>query len=126
MTTERVIFALVAQRALEPASKLAATRWVAERVAVEGCAGFSDDPPTGRWTSCWPRWAGSRPRSSARSPHLLNLDLDIVFVDTTSTYWECGVADELAELAEEAADDEVSVPEENAARRARALQGPPG
>ena len=40
---ERVIFALVAQRALEPGSKLAATRWVAERVAVEGCAGFSED-----------------------------------------------------------------------------------
>jgi IS4 transposase len=48
--------------------------------------------------------------------HLLNLDLDIVFVDTTSTYWECGVADELAELAEEAADDGCEVPEENAAR----------
>jgi len=48
--------------------------------------------------------------------HLLNPGLDIVFVDTTSAYWECGVADELAELAEEAADDEVSVPEENAAR----------
>ena len=31
--------------------------------------------------------------------HLLNLDLDIVFVDTTSTYWEIEIADELAELA---------------------------
>ena len=41
--TERVIFALVAQRALEPDSKLAGTRWVAERVAVEDCPGFSDD-----------------------------------------------------------------------------------
>jgi len=40
---ERVVFALVAQRALEPGSKLAGTRWVAQRVAIEGCAGFSDD-----------------------------------------------------------------------------------
>jgi hypothetical protein len=40
---ERVLFALVAQRALEPSSKLAATRWVAERVAVEGLAEVSDD-----------------------------------------------------------------------------------
>ena len=40
---ERVIFALVAQLALEPGSKLAATGWVAERVAIEGCEGFSDD-----------------------------------------------------------------------------------
>ena len=40
---ERVIFALAAQRALEPASKLAATRWVAERVFIEDCPVFSDD-----------------------------------------------------------------------------------
>ena len=26
--------------------------------------------------------------------HLLNLDLDIVFVDTTSTYWETETADD--------------------------------
>ena len=42
-TVERVVFALVAQRALEPGSKLAATRWVAERVAIEGLSGLSDD-----------------------------------------------------------------------------------
>ena len=30
--------------------------------------------------------------------HLLNLDVDIVFVDTTSTYWEVDGADELADL----------------------------
>src|SRR5665648_516607 len=40
---ERVLFALVAQRALEPASKLAATRWVAERVWIEHLPGLSDD-----------------------------------------------------------------------------------
>lgn len=32
--TERICFALVAQRCLEPGSKLAATRWVCEGVAV--------------------------------------------------------------------------------------------
>ncbi|MCI4675009.1 hypothetical protein K9U37_08915 [Mycolicibacterium litorale] len=31
---ERVLFALVAQRALEPGSKLAATRWVGEQAAI--------------------------------------------------------------------------------------------
>ena len=39
---ERVVIALVAQRALEPGSKLAGTRWVAERVAIQGCTGFTD------------------------------------------------------------------------------------
>ena len=37
-----MVFALVAQRALEPGRKLAGTRWVAERVAIEGCPGFTD------------------------------------------------------------------------------------
>ena len=40
---ERILFALIAQRALEPASKLAATRWVAERVAIERCPAFDED-----------------------------------------------------------------------------------
>lgn len=40
---ERIVFALVAQRALKPGSKLPATDWVAMRVAIEGLAGFSDD-----------------------------------------------------------------------------------
>src|SRR6266540_3203758 len=37
---ERVVFALVAQRALEPGSKLAGTRWVAQRVFIEGLPAF--------------------------------------------------------------------------------------
>jgi Transposase DDE domain len=115
-TTERVIFALVAQRALEPASKLAATRWVAERVAAGGCAGFSEDAAYAAMDFLLDALGGIASQIFSSVAHLLNLDLDIVFAGTTSAYWECGVADELAELAEEAADDEVSVPEENAAR----------
>src|SRR3954454_5870315 len=48
--------------------------------------------------------------------HLLNLDLDIVFVDTTSTYFEVESADELADLQDDAADDEVSNPVEAGTR----------
>jgi len=40
---ERICFALVAQRALELGSKLAATRWVAERVAIERCPRLDAD-----------------------------------------------------------------------------------
>jgi hypothetical protein len=40
---ERVLFALVANRALDPCSKLAATRWVGEVAHVPGLAGFDDD-----------------------------------------------------------------------------------
>ena len=37
---ERICFALVAQRCLEPASKLAAVQWVSERVAIPDCPGL--------------------------------------------------------------------------------------
>lgn len=48
---ERVIFTLVAQRALGPGSKLAATGWVTARVAIERMTGSSDDQAYRGWTS---------------------------------------------------------------------------
>ena len=48
--------------------------------------------------------------------HLLNLDLDIIFVDTTSTYWELDVADELADLQDSVDDDGVTRPVEHGKR----------
>ena len=57
------------------------------------------------------------PTAPARSAaHLLNLDLDLVFVDTTSTDWELDVADELIDLAEVVDDDGVSRPVEEGKR----------
>src|SRR5213596_3454235 len=47
---------------------------------------------------------------------LLNLDLDLVFVDTTSTYWEVDVADELVDPTETVDDDGISWPVEQATR----------
>lgn len=40
---ERILFALVVNRCLEPSSKLACVRWAAERVALLGCPAFSED-----------------------------------------------------------------------------------
>src|SRR3954468_676607 len=40
---ERVVFALVANRALAPASKLAAAEWASQDVAIPGLAGMDDD-----------------------------------------------------------------------------------
>jgi len=48
--------------------------------------------------------------------HLLNLDLDIVFVDTTSTYFEVDVPDELADLQDTVDDDGTSRPLEQGKR----------
>lgn len=78
---ERVVFALVAQRALEPGSKLAGTRWVAERVAIEGCPGFSDDQAYRAMDFLLDALDEIAGQIFASVAHLLNLDLDIVFVD---------------------------------------------
>jgi DDE family transposase len=115
--TERVCFALVAQRALEPGSKLAATRWVAERVAIDGLAGCTDDQAYRAMDFLLDALDEIATEIFSAVAHLLNLDLDIVFVDTTTTYWEVEGADALSELAEEPGDDEVGSPAEAGARR---------
>jgi hypothetical protein len=95
------IFALVAQRALEPDSKLAATGWVNQRVVIEGCASFTDDQAYRAMDFLLDALEEFADEVFASVAHLLSLDLDIVFVDTTSTYWEVEVPDDLADLARE-------------------------
>jgi hypothetical protein len=113
---ERVVFALVAQRALEPGSKLAATGWVAERVAIEGCRGFSDDAAYAAMDFLLDALDGIAAEVFSSVAHLLNLDLDIVFVDTTSTYFQTETPDQLPDLQDDAGDDEVANPVESGAR----------
>jgi len=113
---ERVIFALVAQRALEPGSKLAATGWVAGRVVIEGCSGFSDDAAYAGMDFLLQSLEEIAGEIFASVAHLLNLDLDIVFVDTTSTYWEVDGADDLADLQDRVDDDGVARPVEAGTR----------
>ncbi|MGV1050513.1 MAG: IS1634 family transposase, partial [Solirubrobacterales bacterium] len=95
---ERVLFALVAQRALEPGSKLAATSWVTERVAIDGCAGFSSDAAYAGMDFLLEALDEVASEIFASVAHLLNLDIDLVFVDTSSTYWESEGPDVLPEL----------------------------
>jgi hypothetical protein len=121
-----VIFALAPQRALEPASKLAATRWVAERVFIEDCPGFSDDQTYRAMDFLLEEIASGIFWPAA---HLLNLGVGIIFVDTTSTYREMDAAAGLAEIAGD--DGRARTRTREAARGGgrppvRALQGPPG
>jgi len=120
----RVIFALAAQRALEPASKLAATGWVAGRVFIEGCPGFSDDAAYRAMDFLPGALEEIASEIFFSVAHLLNLDVGIVFVDTTSAYWEMEVAAELAEVAGED-DDQDSLPGEAGARLFGHAKGPP-
>jgi hypothetical protein len=115
---ERVLFALVAQRALAPDSKLAATRWVAERVVIADCPGFSDDCAYAAMDFLLDALGEIAGWIFDSVAHLLNLDVDIVFVDATSTYWEVDGADELADLQPDPeADDGVGKAVEGGQRR---------
>src|ERR671911_2348803 len=107
---------LVASQALEPGSKLAATRWIGERVAIDGCTGLSDDQAYRAMDFLLDALDEIAAQIFGSVAHLLNLDLDIVFVDTTSTYWEVEAADSDPELADPAADDELANPAEQARR----------
>jgi hypothetical protein len=115
---ERIIFALVAQRACEPASKLEATKWVAQRVFIEGVDEFGDDAAYRSMDFLLDALGEIAGEVFSSVAHLLNLDLDLVLVDTTSTYWQVEGADELAELAGDGeAADGADNPSESGARR---------
>ncbi len=96
---ERIIFALVANRALEPSSKLAATKWAAERVYLPDCPPFDDDAAYAAMDFLLDALPEIARRIFDTTANLLNLSCDVIFVDTTSTYFEVDVADELAEVA---------------------------
>ncbi len=119
---ERIVFALVANRALEPTSKLAATKWAAERVYVPGCPAFSDDAAYAAMDFLLDAIAEIARGIFERTANLLNLCCDVIFVDTTSTYFEVEVADQEAEVATAEAEAQVATdsaggPEERATRR---------
>jgi hypothetical protein len=92
--TERVLFALVANRALAPSSKLAAASWVSNDVHVPGLESTSED-------ACYRAmdWLLAVEATLARRVYdavadLLNLEVDLLFFDTTSTYFQVDHADE--------------------------------
>jgi hypothetical protein len=90
---ERTLFAMVANRALAPASKLSCAAWVSERAAIPGLAELSDD-------QCYRAmdWLLAIEAELAEQVYwavanLLNLEVDLLFFDTTSTYFETDEAD---------------------------------
>jgi Transposase DDE domain len=93
VATERVLFGLVANRALAPTSKLAAADWISNDVHIGGLAGTTDD-------ACYRAmdWLHDvrEPLEAAvfnQVATLLDLEVDLLFFDTTSTYFEIDEAD---------------------------------
>ncbi len=92
---ERVIFAMVANRlSPTPLSKLAGCSWVAERVFIPGLAEVDDDTCY-RAMDFFLKALGELQEAVFFSvANLLNLEVDILFFDTSSTYWETDSADD--------------------------------
>ena len=91
--TERALFALVANRALAPSSKLAAARWASEDVVIAGLPQTTDD-------ACYRAmdWLLQirellEKQVFDRASEVLGLEVDLLFFDTTSTYFVMEEAD---------------------------------
>jgi hypothetical protein len=94
--TERVLFSLVANRALAPSSKLAAADRVTHDVHVQGLPATDDDACYRAMDWLHEVTEDLEKRVFDEVANLLNLEVDLLFFDTTSTYFELEEADEPA------------------------------
>jgi Transposase DDE domain len=87
---ERVLFALVANRAIDPSSKLAAADWASHDVAIPGLAGMDDDQAYRAMDLLIEADTDAKVQEAVffAVADLLNLEVDLLFFDTTSTYFE--------------------------------------
>src|SRR5215210_3381082 len=108
---ERTIFAMVANRlSVKPLSKLAGCGWVTERAFVQGLAEVSDDACYRAMDFMHAALPALQERVFFAVASLLDLEVDLLFFDTSSTYWETErLPDELqdadADADADAADD---------------------
>ena len=100
---ERAIFAMVSNRlSVKPLSKLAGCEWVAERAFIEGLAEVSDDECYRAMDFLHAALPELQERVFFTVANLLDLEVDLLFFDTTSTCWE---TDRLAEELQDEDDD---------------------
>jgi hypothetical protein len=87
---ERVLFALVANRAIDPMSKLATAAWASNDVAVPGLESMDEDQAYRAMDLlvAADAQAGVQEAVFFAVADLLNLEVDLLFFDTTSTYFE--------------------------------------
>jgi hypothetical protein len=100
---------MVANRlSVKPLSKLAGCGWVAERAYVPGLADVTEDACYRAMDVLMDVLAGLQERVFFAVANLLDLEVDLLFFDTTSTYWETDrLPDELAD--DEERDDDAGV-----------------
>jgi hypothetical protein len=116
---ERAIFAMVANRmSVKPLSKLAGGGWVAERAFIEGLAGVSDDACYRAMDFLHAALPELQERVFFTVASLLDLEVDLLFFDTSSTYWETDrLPEELQDEDDEPKEDQEPVLAESGQRR---------
>jgi hypothetical protein len=89
---ERVLFALAANRAIDPMSKLSAAEWASNDVAIGGLAAMDEDQAYRAMDLLVEADAQAEVQEAVffAVADLLNLEVDLLFFDTTSTYFERG------------------------------------
>ena len=92
-SAERVLFALVANRALAPSSKLAAARWASGGMLINGLATTTDDACYRAMDWLLEIRETLERQVFDRSSEVLGLEVDLLFFDTTSTYFVTEQAD---------------------------------
>jgi len=90
---ERVLFALVANRALAPSSKLAAAEWMSQDVHIDRLGTVTDDACYRAMDWLHAVRGDLEKQVFDQVADLLNLEVDLLFFDTTSTYFEVEDAD---------------------------------
>ena len=87
---ERVLFALVANRAIDPMSKLATAEWASHDVALPGIESMDEDQAYRAMDLLVAADAQAEVQEAVffAVADLLNLEVDLLFFDTTSTYFE--------------------------------------
>jgi len=105
---ERASFAMVANRlSVKPLSKLAGCEWVAERAFIEGLAEVSDDACYRAMDFLHAALPGLQERVFFTVASLLDLEVDLLFFDTSSTYWETDrLPEELQDEGEQTDNDQ--------------------
>jgi transposase len=87
---ERVLFAMVANRAIDPMSKLATAEWASHDVALPGIESMDEDQAYRAMDLLVAADAQAEVQEAVffAVADLLNLEVDLLFFDTTSTYFE--------------------------------------
>lgn len=92
---ERSVFAMVAQRAIDPGSKLSIEAWVADETFIPAL----DEVDVQQLYRAMDVLLGAHDEIQSqvfwRVKNLFNLEVDLIFLDTTSTYFEIEGEDEI-------------------------------